>query len=150
MTETRNRPFERLPEWARGVEPSKRAFLVTDLVAGIALAGLVLALAATLLKADLQIRRTREARFRMLLKFENALARAESTDASKLTQAAVKSFLDELARGDAADTSPIEIAVTELPGLPAGKRVVLQTNVSSSQAGSVFLMRDFFGQERRP
>jgi|GEM_PF-6837569 len=147
MTETRKRPCDRLPGWARGVERSKRAFLVTDLVAGIALACLILAMAATLLKADLQIRRTREARFRMLLQFENVLARAEATDASKLTQDTVKSFLDELARGD---STLIDIDVIDLPGKPAGKRVVLKSNVSSSQAGSVFLMRDFFGQERRP
>lgn len=147
MTESRHGRFEKLPDDLRGVVPGKRAFLVSDLIAGIALAGLILALAATMLKADLQIRRTREARFRMLLRFENAMARAESTDTARLTEAAMKSILSELAPGEPAS---IDVAVTDLPGKPAGKRVVLKSNVSATQAGSVFLMRDFFVREGRP
>lgn len=121
-------------------------FLVSDLIAGVALAGLVLALAATLLKTDLQIRGTREARLRMLMQFENALARAESTPADRLSQAAVRSFLDDLNRGGPPEAAPVEIAVTDLPGKPGGKRVTLRSSVSQSMAGKVFLMRDFYAR----
>lgn len=126
---------------ARAFRPG---FLVSDLIAGIALAGLVLALAATMLKTDLQIRAAREARLRMLIRFENALARAETTPADRLSQAAVRSFLDDISRGGPPDAAPVEITVTDLPGKPAGKRVVLRSSVSNSIAGRVFLMRDFY------
>ncbi len=122
----------------------RRGFLIADLLAGVALAGLALALVAMVIKSDVQVRRAREARYRCLIRFENAMARAETLQAGALDESTVRSMLSELARLEGLEITPAEVVVTDLPGPPPGKRVVLRSSGEATPAGAVFLMRDFY------
>ena len=122
----------------------RRGFLIVDLLAGVALAGLALALVAMVIKSDIQVRRAREARYRCLIRFENALARAETFEAGAIEESVLRGMLGELARLDGGNATPAEVVVTDLPGPLPGKRVVVRTTGDASRAGAVFLMRDFY------
>lgn len=140
----------RIPEiWSGRMaigESSRRGFLIADLLSGIAIAGLALALAATMLRTDIQIRRAREEKFRMLVRFENVMARAEATDPAKLSEESVQAILDDLGRKELDTPAVVSVSVTDVAGKPAGKRVVLRAKLSDSKTGSMFLMRDFYGR----
>lgn len=127
-----------------GHSKGRKGFLIVDLLAGVALAGLALALVAMVVKSDIQVRRAREARYRCLILFENAMARAETLEFGALEESAVRRVLGVLTRLEAADATPTEVVVTDLPGPPTGKRVVLRTTGDASRAGTVFLMRDIY------
>ncbi|MBI1324156.1 hypothetical protein GC170_13360 [bacterium] len=122
----------------------RRGFLIVDLLAGVALAGLALALVAMVIKSDIQVRRASEARYRCLIRFENCMARAETLEAGALDESAIRGMLSELTRLEGAEVMPAEVIVTGLTGSPAGKRVVLRTTGDASRVGTVFLMRDFY------
>jgi len=120
----------------------RRGFLLVDALAGTALAVLALGMMIYVLSADMKIRRQQQQGQQLLLSVENVIHRLEGVPYAELTLGRVQGIAGEYKKQAGADGLHFELKLVDLPGEPAGRRLVVQGRVSKESAGSVTLWRD--------